>query len=72
MAELLGEIMTPVLKQEIRKNDIYWYTVMLDKIDQDETVLQVFREAITAYAVDGYIGEFTKVNNKCEKIYIQF
>lgn len=45
---------------------------MLDKIDQDETVLQVFREAITAYAVDGYIGVFTKINNKCEKIYIQF
>ena len=67
-----GKIMTPVLKQEIKKNNIYWYSVTLDKIDHDETILHAFREAIVAYAVEGYIGVFTKINTKCENVYIQF
>ena len=65
--------MYPILRQELKKNDVKWYLIWADGADRDENILNSLREAMKVYAYSGYRGvtKIYNINTKCT-VYVMF
>ncbi len=66
-----GDVKFPTLKQIVKGNDISWYLVYSDGLNDNPDALQALREALIVYAANGYQDRYIGFNDKVTT-YIMF
>lgn len=67
-----GRIMYPVLRRELKGDDVSWYLLNPSGVDDNENIMNAFREAMNVYAYEGY-SRYAIINlNEIGKVNIRF